>query len=429
MKFNFHVFSLQLLFIASILTLTGIQDLKAGSVCNDTIEIPFYYRLGSNLLMHDYRENKKSLSLLEDALRLESNYQLINISITGMTSPEGTIERNTLLSRRRASALRNHILWKFPHINDSIVQIPGHANNMLLPWIEAVESDDRMPRKEKVLQILYSDKGIPTKWANIQLLVGNPADYMRENTFPLLRNAISCVVTLRKKEAEQSIPPPSLSDTIEEMQSVADTLEQRAGIAPFTPETMLSQVPKEYIYTPLFAAKTNLLFDIASLLNVEIEVPLGKRFSVATEWIFPWWLWEDKQHCLELLNGNIEGRYWLGNRNKRDLMTGWFIGLYAGGGYYDLEWDKKGYQGEFFIATGLSTGFSHKIAKNLRMEYSLGVGYMQTKYREYEARLESDNEWHLYRRDRGKYTWIGPTKARISLVWMLYSKKEKGGAK
>lgn len=172
-------------------------------------------------------------------------------------------------------------------------------------------------------------------------------------------------------------------------------------------------------WKPLLAIKTNLLFDLATAFNVEVEVPLGNHWSVAGEWMFPWWLWEKKQHCLEVMSGNLEGRYWWNGKGEREIMTGWFAGFYAGGGYYDLEWSKKGYQGEFFIAAGLSGGYVHRIGRNLRMEYSLGVGYMQTNYRQYNAVFGSDNEWHLMRQNDGAFTWIGPTRAKISLVWML----------
>ncbi|MCQ5209210.1 DUF3575 domain-containing protein [Bacteroides thetaiotaomicron] len=53
----------------------------------------------------------------------------------------------------------------------------------------------------------------------------------------------------------------------------------------------------------------------------------------------------------------MEGRYWLGSRKRREVrevLTGHFMGLYAGGGKYDLQWGLKVYQGEFFIASGVS---------------------------------------------------------------------------
>lgn len=80
-----------------------------------------------------------------------------------------------------------------------------------------------------------------------------------------------------------------------------------------------------------------------------------------------------------------ELRYWWGERTGRSQMTGWFTGLYAGGGYYDVEWKTKGYQGEF-VSAGITGGFAHSISKNWRMEYSLGLGYLGSKYREYTAK-------------------------------------------
>lgn len=176
------------------------------------------------------------------------------------------------------------------------------------------------------------------------------------------------------------------------------------------------------------AAKTNLLFDAASALNVEVEVPIGERWSVAGEWIFPWWLWEHQQVCLQVLSGNLEGRYWWGERREKQLLTGWFTGLYTGAGLYDLEWKTKGYQGEFFIAAGLSGGYAHTLNKSgtLRMEYALGIGYMQTKYREYTPR--NGGETLAWQRN-GRYSWFGPTRAKVSLVWMIHFKNKKGGMK
>ena len=114
---------------------------------------------------------------------------------------------------------------------------------------------------------------------------------------------------------------------------------------------------------------------------------------------------------------------------KGNLMTGWYIGAYSGAGLYDVEWKTKGYQGEFIIPFGLSGGFAHKISKNWRLEYSLGVGYLTNKYREYVPHLsEYDGEWHLIKQKSGRSTWIGPTRLKVSLIWMInqkYNKKQE----
>ena len=186
---------------------------------------------------------------------------------------------------------------------------------------------------------------------------------------------------------------------------------------PLTPyESPLEKEPK-----PLLALKTNLLYDVLLIPNIEIEVPIGNRWSLAGEWIFPWWVTKDNGNALQILSANLEAKYWFGERKSRPIMTGWFAGMYAGGGLYDLQYKNNGYQGEFYIAAGLSAGYTHTINKkgNLRMEYSLGVGYLKTDYRYYEGK--EDNKYLVWQYD-GSYTWIGPTKAKVSLVWMINTK-------
>lgn len=65
---------------------------------------------------------------------------------------------------------------------------------------------------------------------------------------------------------------------------------------------------------PFIALKTNLLFDLALMPNIEAEVPIGNRWSVNGELMFPWWLFEGDKYCLQILSGGLEGRYWLGSR-------------------------------------------------------------------------------------------------------------------
>lgn len=163
--------------------------------------------------------------------------------------------------------------------------------------------------------------------------------------------------------------------------------------------------------------------------NIEIEVPIGKRWSINGEYMFPWWLFDGDKYSMQILMGGLEGRYWLGSHQKREnseVLTGHFFGLYAGGGKYDLQWKENGYQGEFFIAAGISYGWVTRIARNLHLEFNIGIGMLRTDYRHYHAR---DNYQTLLWQENGKYTWFGPTKAKLSLVWLLNRKVRKGGIK
>ena len=118
--------------------------------------------------------------------------------------------------------------------------------------------------------------------------------------------------------------------------------------------------PVEWIKKPLFAFKTNLLFDVITALNIGVEVPIGKRWSVDADWLFPWWRHDknrpnSKPYRLEVLCGSLEGKYWFGNRDNYPVLNGWFAGVYGSGGLYDLQWNEKGYTGIFFVV-GIRAG-------------------------------------------------------------------------
>lgn len=188
--------------------------------------------------------------------------------------------------------------------------------------------------------------------------------------------------------------------------------------------------PNYYLWdylTPI-ALKTNLLYDALTALNIGVEVPIGERWSVAAEWVSPWWSSYDKQLYFQIMNGNVEGRYWFGERTNRLKLTGWFSGLSVGGGVYDIMLDElSGYQGEF-QAYSVIGGYAHPINKsgNLRMEYELGLGFLSTGYVkywwdgfDYSLIAPSPQSWRT--------NWIGPTKLQVSLVYYLKIRSKVGG--
>ncbi len=238
--------------------------------------------------------------------------------------------------------------------------------------------------------------------------------------------------------AEESKSESAVEEPEPEPESIAEEPKPEPAAEEYEPELVIEDVAPvveepEYdtIYKPLFALKTNLLYDAVTVLNAEIEVPIGKRWSIAGEWIFPWWTtcgssynnWQtdSQRNTLQLLQGNLEVKYWFGDRTDRLPLTGWNAALGGGFGLYDFEYKTKGYQGEFYVIYTLSGGYAHTINKrgNLRLEYSLGFGYLQTNYDKYEEHLGIDNQWHTIRTAMGKFSWFGPTKAEVSLVWML----------
>ena len=172
-----------------------------------------------------------------------------------------------------------------------------------------------------------------------------------------------------------------------------------------------------YTCKTVLALKNNLLYDLALAPNIEVELPLGKRWSLNVEYKCPWGSDSEQGFCYQLISGGTETRYWLGNRHTRGRLSGHFLGIYAEGGTYDFQLEKKqGYRGKYYAAAGMAYGYVHSLARHLAIEFSVGIGYLDTEYQKYIS-YGNDLVWA----SSGKYHFVGPTKAKVSLVWLLTS--------
>ena len=82
-------------------------------------------------------------------------------------------------------------------------------------------------------------------------------------------------------------------------------------------EVVVSEAEGPVESKTVLAVKNNLLYDLALAPNLEVEIPVGKRWSLNAEYKCPWWLNSKHDFCYQLLSGGVEGRCWLGNRQKR----------------------------------------------------------------------------------------------------------------
>ena len=402
-----------------ILLLAIIEPLEVKSQASTTIEVPysiiFHFRFDQAVIDSSYLTNVSALKKLNNLL---ADPEIESISITTSASPEGISKHNQLLSILRAKAILSYIEKKQPYLKNKVYLAHEDVRTIWDKLYLMVKDDETLPHKTTVLSTLLNNISSDTKERQLRWIgEGASWQYLNKKYFPLLRTGTVRIIICSERKSSNIVPlPPSTINTARYLH-----------ITPEKTDSVFFGVKNEInTKKQILALKTNLLFDAATALNIELELPLTHRWSIAGEWIFPWWLLKQKQYCLQVLSGNIEGRYWLGNRELRPKMTGWFAGLYAGGGIYDIEWGTKGYQGEFYIAAGISCGYAHSINKSgsLRMEYSLGIGYLRTDYSEYEPM--ENGEILAWKRD-GQYTWTGPTRAKISLVWMLGRKVKKGG--
>jgi hypothetical protein len=407
-----------LLFAATVPYAVPAQTVPAAGQRNVADEVRVYFPVNKTTIEINYQGNNRELARLKKILgdagvaaRVDS------IVVNAYSSPEGGSLNNSRLAAERAGAVKAYIVQNFPKVNSAKIVVRSHVSD----WKDIknlLENDRSVPNRDEALRILSSNLADAQMSAQLKALGGGATlRYITAHYAKSLRYATGVVFHL-----EGGTKVEHQTDTVY-VQKVVEKVVEKVNT--------IEVCRDEWVKKPLFAVKTNLLFDMATVLNAEIEIPMGKRWSTAWEYHFPWWLLKNKQYAIESLGGNLEIRLWLGNRENRPQLTGWFLGVHGGGGYYDFEWDRKwGYQGEYWMA-GLVAGYAHTINKSgsLRFEYELGAGYLQSRYRKYEPKFGLDSEWHLIRQHSGVEKWIGPTRAKISLVWMLNHGKYRKNTK
>lgn len=166
----------------------------------------------------------------------------------------------------------------------------------------------------------------------------------------------------------------------------------------------------EGIKDRFMAVKTNLAYDAFAVLNVGFEIQVSKKFSVEIPVI--WSLWDWKQDMgLRVVAVQPEARYWFGK-----VGCGSAVGLNLGLASYNFRHDDIRYQntsGRPLVSAALSYTYVLPIDKHWNAEFSLAVGYVNTRYNRY---FNIDNGALINTRDRN---YFGPTKVGISLSYRL----------
>lgn len=180
--------------------------------------------------------------------------------------------------------------------------------------------------------------------------------------------------------------------------------------------------PKQCSSHEIFFIKSNLLLPLG---NVGVEVPIGNSWSVGADFYYPW-LKRKSNHkdCIQALMWNLEGRYWLGkNRTKADVLEGHSVGFNVMAGYYDLEKNYKGYQGEFVNFSFDYTYGMPIFNDKLHLEFTIGLGYFFSQADKYDVFEEGGKG---YRRGyKENFRYLGPNKMGVSIVVPIKSGRRK----
>lgn len=437
---------------------TEVQDensgISEGSTARGEGRPVVYFPLSETTIRPEYMGNEANIAVLREMLS-DPNRVPSRVVIEGAASPEGPVSINERLGATRAKVLVDFLTSEFPYLKSRIVVRSvaedwaglracilangtlGSAEKEEL--IGIIDSNNTPARKEALLKASASypvveKECLPyiryARIGNIEFeapAVTEPADTTPEDTTP--KDTVTTVVPADTTSAPVAVDTTDLfpaRDTLEAVAPVDTTAKVKpyeGGIVPAFP------APAKGYRNMIAAVKTNLLYDAVTGLNVEVEVPIANRFSVAWEDVFPWWETGNK-YCFQLWEMGAEARYWFKPWETvgTEKLRGWFVGPYVMSGKYDFQYDKSiNYQGELW-SVGATAGYAMPIGKKKRvnLEFSLSMGYMKTHFRHYLPTDSYDKLIHDPAGDGSFYNIFKyPTKAKVSLVVPIsYGKKE-----
>ncbi|GAB6122671.1 DUF3868 domain-containing protein [Dysgonomonas termitidis] len=149
-----------------------------------------YFPIGRSAIVPAYLSNPKELARIDSIFQYmlnNKNVTLQNVYIEGYASPDGVYEKNDLLSKARAYALKDYIKNKFS-ISEDLFVISSVAED----WegLTAILSISDIIKKDKILEIITSASSYDRREAALkQLDKGLPYLSIRHKILPELRHA------------------------------------------------------------------------------------------------------------------------------------------------------------------------------------------------------------------------------------------------
>ena len=351
----------------------------ASRAQGSTYDFRIYFPVDDSRFNPEYLENIRTLARIDSIVAVHGTELIDSVKVVAYSSPEGNQKHNLELAEARANSMRRYLESAYPDLLGRISTDFGVS-----PWPE------KRTRSELVR----------LRFAAFRL------------SFPYAIH----------------IPVPELDFDIDESFYVLDLPEEEAAVSYDAVQAVnILAYVYEHEKVMIAAVKTNVLYDLVTAYNVEIEVPIADRFSVLVEDVFPWWETSFK-YCLQMWEMGAEARYWFRSWDPKgtDKLLGFFAGIYGMSSKYDLQWiSDVDYQGEYWSA-GVTGGWTTALGREkwANLELSLGLGYLQTDYRSY---LPTDAYDKLIRNPyiTGRASYFGPTKLKVSIVVPIRVNRKK----
>ena len=371
----------------------------------------------SATLSRGYRQNVRSFKVLDSLLDIHGMVFVDSVLVVSKSSPEGKYKANVTLAEKRSQSMYDYVVGKYPNLKGRVLLRPqGEAWDEFRELV-LIDSTLSSRTRERALEIIDSDLEPDAK--KVQLRKMPEYKHFLNDLFPAIRFS-----AIQVRFDEIAIGPPPVPE-LGALQLFEFPLPVQIDSIALRADSLY--VEPMAVDFPLLAVSTNLVYDFGGVIrpmswtpNISVEVPIGQQFSVYAEYDFPWWVTKGNNKAWQILKWDLGARWWFSQRSKKpmDVLRGHFVGLDLAGGYYDIEPEHKGYQGEFFMA-GVEYGYAFRLAERWRLDAFAGIGWLISQYRYYEG--TSDDVHLIYQHD-GKLNWFGPVKAGVSIKYLFTHK-------
>lgn len=375
---------------------------EAQVLKHDTVTVRFYQSVST--ISPALKENARALDSIADIVRLYAQDPRFRMEVRGWASPEGSSLFNSSLSLDRAEAILDYVERKTgvrPRASSLTV------SGMGIDWKGLEESmmrDRNIPYADEALRIIrdvpvwQTENGVlvgSRKKSLMDLRGGEVFEHLMYNHFSPLRRA-EIILTY--------IPEPALAQVEDLSQDVPMPV----------PEMHPAALP-EHIPIHRLALKTNLLTDAILMPSLEAEWLIRENWSLAAHGNVAWWSRDSEHRYYQLAAIYPEARWWFKTKGP---WHGHYLGIFAGGTWYDLENGGRGYQGEGGFV-GLSYGYMFPVSRSLSFEVGIGAGYLYTEYEEYLPVPYMGGTHYVYQQT-SRMNYLGPLKLKFSFVWRLW---------
>ena len=417
--------------------------------------ITVHYPSGYRYVIPSYNGNAAALDSVITKVRsyMDENRDF-EVVIRSYSSPDGDLRSNNRLTRLRGDSLASYII-RYTGIDPGKVTCePEGIGYDILRTL--VEKDTQVPDREQVLDALRTvpetveyAPGMVKEQLKVRLLTiagGRAYAYMKQHMFPKLRNSMSVLLIVRRRDAgeplrqyiPESVPEVyALSaregDPILAAQRPAVVAGDRGAASVVPADSAVAVAPEADSAVAVVPAvdsgktvsgrkkssftwessrwwlKTNLPFYALVVPNLAVEVRLADQWSLDIPVFYsPYTVARNYRYRVFALQPSA--RYWL-----KPGMKGHFFGVHLLGGMFNISVDERNrYQDtDGMWGAGLDYGYALKFSKHWGMEFNIGVGYIWTRYDTF-YNVENGISW-----DTSIANYLGITRLGISLIYKL----------